>query len=195
MGSPYLGLVCLSLCVSKLSIHADHLEDDRGAGWGPAREGALTLDKATERPTDSRLRGFSLRVPLPMDFPTPRARSATVGRTLCVCGSLRVFAARRRPHWCARWQPARGADVGHVAVRVHTKSAPKPRDGPGPSCGAEHSAPTEVPATLSTDPDPERAEASLGSHVTHVSKMPHCGPICGAKATSAVSVSVPEFHV
>ena len=37
---PFLGLVCLS-------IHADHLEDDRGAGWGPAREGALTLDKVT----------------------------------------------------------------------------------------------------------------------------------------------------
>jgi hypothetical protein len=37
---PFLGLVCLS-------IHVDHLEDDRGAGWGPAREGALTLDKVT----------------------------------------------------------------------------------------------------------------------------------------------------
>ncbi len=40
MGSPFLGLVCLS-------IHVDHLEDDRGAGWGPAREGDLTLDKVT----------------------------------------------------------------------------------------------------------------------------------------------------
>ena len=37
---PFLGLVCLS-------IHVDHLEDDRGAGWGPAREGDLTLDKVT----------------------------------------------------------------------------------------------------------------------------------------------------
>ena len=39
--SPFLGLVCLS-------IHVDHLEEDRGAGWGPAREGALTLDKVTQ---------------------------------------------------------------------------------------------------------------------------------------------------
>ena len=79
-----------------------------------------------------------------------------------------------------------------MAVRAHIKSAPKPRDGPGPSWRR-----TQVPATLSTDPDPGRAEASLGSRVTHVSKMPppHCGPICGAEATSAVSVSVPEFHV
>lgn len=37
---PFLGLVCLS-------IHVDHLEDDRGAGWGPAREGALILGKVT----------------------------------------------------------------------------------------------------------------------------------------------------
>ena len=37
---PFLGLVCLS-------IHVDHLEDDRGAGWGPAREGDLTLDRVS----------------------------------------------------------------------------------------------------------------------------------------------------
>ena len=30
-----------------LLIHVDHLEDDRGAGWGPAREGALILDKVS----------------------------------------------------------------------------------------------------------------------------------------------------
>ena len=124
-----------------------------------------------------------------MDFPTPHARSTVAERCVfaSVCWSL---LRARRPHWCAHWQPERGADVGHAAVRVHAKSALKPRDRPGPSWRR-----TQVPATLSTDPDPERAEASLGSHVTHVSKMPHCGPICGAKATSAVAVSVPEFHV